>query len=279
MSNVIKATHYIPIDDKKVIQVAHAELISETEPSGSIAEQAEDMPDANIAAALVAKEQIIRDAESYAESIVAHATGEANRIRTEASGEVESWWRQRRADDEKAAEAAREQGYEAGYEQGLQQAEAQVRAHYEQLLDEAKSIIESAVAIKQQMIQESEPFLIELSCSIAEKIITRQLSIEPQWTIDLIKKVLLRRREQGTITLCVSAEHFQFVADARDELTLAIDSQAELQIIPDPTVRDQGCVIRSSFGSIDAKIDTQLHEIKKGLQQLAMRSEGASDGE
>lgn len=282
MSNVIKATHYIPLDDKKLIQVSHSDPISDKEAVSGVAEQSEDEAEAvpaEITAALAAKEQIIRDAESYAESVVAEASEEANRIRQEANDEVEKWWRQRRMDDETAAANAREAGHQAGYRQGLEEAEAQVRGQYEQLLGEAQAIIESAVSIKHQLIQESEPFLIELSCSIAEKIITRQLSIEPEWSIELIKKVLMRRREQGIITLCVSAEHFQFVLDAREELMLAIDSQAELQIIPDPTVHDHGCVIRSSFGSIDARIDTQLNEIKKGLQQVALRNEGAYDDE
>jgi flagellar assembly protein FliH len=282
LSNVIKATHYIPIDDKKLIQVAQSEPISESELHQANAEISENVAEPvheDIAAALAAKEQIIRDAEFYAESVVGQATEDAKRLRQEATDEIEGWWRQRRADDENAAANAREQGYQAGYQQGVNEAEAQVRQQYEQLLGEAQAIIESAVAIKHQLIQESEPFLIELSCSIAEKIITRQLSIEPEWSIELVKKVLMRRREQGIITLCVSAEHFQFVLDAREELMLSIDSQAELQIIPDPTVQDQGCVIRSSFGSIDARIDTQLNEIKKGLQQVAMRSEGAYDDE
>jgi flagellar assembly protein FliH len=53
---------------------------------------------------------------------------------------------------------------------------------------------------------------------------------------------------------------------------MAIDSQAELQILPDSTVKDNGCVIRSAFGSIDARIDTQLQEIKRELIQLAHQS-------
>ncbi|MFB9754761.1 FliH/SctL family protein, partial [Paenibacillus hodogayensis] len=221
------------------------------------------------------KEQIIQDAESYAESVVALANEDAARIRQEASDEINGWWDERRAEDARTADEAREAGRETGYRQGYEEATAEVHGQYEQLLAEARTIIESAVTLKHQLIQESEPFLIELSCSIAEKIVGRQLSLEPEWSVELIKKVLLRRREQGIITLCVSADHFQFVVDSREELMLAIDSQAELQIIPDPTVRDQGCVIRSSFGSIDARIDTQLNEIKKGLQQVAFRSEGA----
>jgi len=53
---------------------------------------------------------------------------------------------------------------------------------------------------------------------------------------------------------------------------MAIDSQAELQILPDSTVKDSGCVIRSAYGSIDARIDTQLSEIKRELISLSHRS-------
>jgi flagellar assembly protein FliH len=54
---------------------------------------------------------------------------------------------------------------------------------------------------------------------------------------------------------------------------LAIDSQAELQIVPDVSVKDPGCVIRSAFGSIDARIDTQLSEIKRELISIALQAE------
>lgn len=66
---------------------------------------------------------------------------------------------------------------------------------------------------------------------------------------------------------------------AREELSLAVDSQAELQILPDSTVKDQGCVIRSSFGSIDARIDTQLAEIKKELVRIALDTDEQRNGE
>lgn len=279
MSNVIKAAHYVPVDDKKLIQAAVPESAAEQAPAEEMSEAAEEAVPAEITAALAAKEEIIRDAETYAESVVNQANEDAKRIRQEARKEIEGWWSKRRTEDEQASAKAKEKGREDGFRQGFAEAEAQVRGQYEQLLGEARTIIESAVVFKQQFIQESEPFLIELSCSIAEKIVGRQLSVEPDWSVELIKKVLQRRREQGVITLCVSAEHFQFVVDAREELVLAIDSQAELQIIPDPTVKDKGCVIRSSFGSIDARIDTQLNEIKKGLQQVAMRGEGTDEYE
>ncbi len=126
--------------------------------------------------------------------------------------------------------------------------------------------------MREQIIQEAEPFLVELSCAIAEKIIGQQLTLAPEMAIELIRKSLSRRREQGVITLCVAPGQLAFVQAAREELHFAIDSQAELQILPDSTVKDNGCVIRSAYGSIDARIDTQLAEIKRELMHLAHHS-------
>lgn len=279
MSNVIKATHYIPLDGKKLIQVAAASPIFPGADGGAGEEPNAQAAAAELAAAIENRDRILRDAEAYAESVIAQASHEAERLRQAALSEIDDWWRTRRADDERLVAEAREQGREAGYREGFEQAEAEVRRQYEQMLQEARAIIESAVSNKQQLIQESEPFLIELSCAIAEKIVGRQLSIEPEWTLDLIRNVLRRRKEQGVITLCVSPGQFQFVQDAREELMLAVDSQAEIQIIPDPSVRDHGCVVRSSFGSIDARIDTQLDEIKNQLRQVALGSMGVASDE
>ncbi|MNZ50521.1 flagellar assembly protein H [compost metagenome] len=147
-----------------------------------------------------------------------------------------------------------------------------MQEQWEQRLGEASDVLKSAYNMREQIIQEAEPFLVELSCAIAEKIIGQQLTLAPELTVELIRKSLARRREQGVITLCVSPGQLAFVQAAREELNYAIDSQAELQILPDSTVKDNGCVIRSAFGSIDARIDTQLSEIKRELIQLAHQS-------
>ncbi|MNQ98469.1 flagellar assembly protein H [compost metagenome] len=193
-------------------------------------------------------------------------------IRQQTESDIATWWQSRRAEDEELVHQSKSAGFEEGYQQGIAQAEEALRKEYGDMLAEASAILEQSYQLKQQIIQEAEPFLIDLSTSIAEKIIVRQLSLEPGWVVELIQKVLARRREKGIITLCVAPSQFAYIQDAREELITSIDSQAELEIIPDSSVQDQGCVIRSSYGSIDARIDTQLKEIKSALQ-LALQSE------
>ncbi|MEK8130233.1 FliH/SctL family protein [Paenibacillus filicis] len=270
MSNVIKYFQYVPVDDTKIVEHPASPVLYEepTEEEGLTAEQQQELEELH-----QVKEQIIQDAQAFAEEQVRAAMDEASALRENAQQEIDAWWQERREHDQGAFSEAQQQGYQQGYQEGSTQAEAELRGRYDQMLQEASQILEQAYVLKHDIIQEAEPFLIEMSCSIAEKIVARQLTLEPEWVKDLIRKVLSRRREQGLIALCVAPSQFSYIQDAREELLLHIDSQAELQIIPDASVQDLGCVIRSSFGSIDARIDTQLNEIKQALQQLAGRDE------
>lgn len=218
------------------------------------------------------KEQIISDAMSAAEARIKEAAEECEKMHQDALEQIDVWWLQKRNEDEALRELHQKEGYSSGYEQGLQDAQTQVRNEWEHDLLEASNILKDAYRTREQIIQEAEPFIVELSCFIAEKILDKQLSLESELVLDIIKRTLSRRREQGEITLCVSPSSLSFVQAAREELNATIDSQAELVIIPDSSVKDHGCVIRSKFGSIDARIDTQLSEIKRELLIIAHQS-------
>lgn len=273
MSRLIKHSQYVPVDVLKRLEQArqHAGLSDPPEeeevPAGE-----QELEDARAEAEQVRK-QMLKDAQDFSEKQVSEASQEAERIVEQARGEAESWWQQRREQDEHLVEGIKAEAFRDGYREGLAKAEEEMKLKLAEMMEEAKAVLAEAYKAKQDIIQEAEPFLVELSCDIAEKIVDRQLTVEPEYAMRLIKKSLSRKKEQGIISLCVSPAQFPFVNAAREELTLSIDSQAELQILPDATVKDLGCVIRSSFGSVDARVDTQLAEIKKELLRVALDNE------
>ncbi|NGM81154.1 flagellar assembly protein FliH [Paenibacillus sp. 7124] len=279
MSRLIKHSQYVPVDVLKRLELArqHAGLAEEEAQPEESAEQHYEDPARE--AAEQARREMLRDAKEFAEGQVRNASLEAERIIERARSEAEDWWRSRREQDEHLTEAVKAEAFKQGYDEGLLQAEKVMKVRLDEMMAEAQAVLSEAYKARDLIIQEAEPFLVELSCDIAEKIVEKQLTVEPAFTIDLIKRNLARKREQGVISLCVSPKQFAFVNAAREELALAIDSQAELQILPDATVKDHGCVIRSSFGSVDARIDTQLQEIKKELIRVALDNEEHRNGE
>ena len=274
LSNLIKPSHYTTMDVLKELDVARRYAAPAEEA------QAEPAPPAaapavmhTLAEAERIKSEMLREAQEFAERQIREASEEAQRLLAEAEQQIDAWWKERRLQDEDLSETLKIEGFNQGYSEGAAKAELEMKELLEKATAEASELLQLAHRAKEDLIQEAEPFLVELSCSIAEKILDHQLTIEPEFTLELIRKNLARKREKGLISLCVAPEHFEFVYAAREELSLAIDSQAELQILPDATVKDRGCVIRSSFGSVDARIDTQLAEIKKELVRVALDDE------
>lgn len=274
LSNLIKVSQYVPVDILKQLNLGKTYLSPDEQKlddeSTAIAEVAVTVEDL---AAEETRRQMLSDAKDFAERQVREASEQSERLLAEAKEQIETWWQERRVQDEDLIEALKSEGFSQGYEEGKVQAEQTLQNKINVMMAEATAVLEEAHIEKGRIIQEAEPFLVELSCAIAEKIIDKQLDLEPEYTLELIKGNLSRKREQGLLTLCVSPSHFAFVQAAREELSLAIDSQAELQILPDPTVKDRGCVIRSSFGSVDARVDTQLSEIKKELLRISLQVE------
>ncbi|AOZ94219.1 FliH/SctL family protein [Paenibacillus crassostreae] len=278
MSNLIKHSQYRPVEVLKELDLSkrYNSLEEEVTIEENVEEEQEIIIQIDEEAERL-KNEMLQDAKEFAEQQIRESSIESERILAEATEQIDQWWVERRDQDEHLIEAIKSEGFEQGFSEGRIKAEEELQLKIEEMMVEAQTVLEEAYRVKSQIIQEAEPFLVELSTAIAEKVIDKQLSIESNYMIDLIKKNLLRKREQGVITLCVAPVHFEFIQAAREELVLAIDSQAELKIIPDATVLDGGCVIRSSFGSIDARIDTQLVEIKKELIRIALDHEDRRD--
>ncbi|ACT02088.1 FliH/SctL family protein [Paenibacillus sp. JDR-2] len=267
MSNLIKSSSVIALDQLKQLYWLNKHAAEQVAVTEEIIEEAG--PDEET---ISIRDQIISDAQNFAEERIREAGEQSEQLLAQAEADIDAWWLEKRLEDERHSEASRQAGFEQGYAEGQAHAEQALQQEWESRLEEANAVLKSAYEMREQIIQEAEPFLVELSVSISEKVIGRQLSEAPEMALELIRKALSRRREQGVIALCVAPGQLAFVQAAREELNLVIDSQAELQIIPDASVKDFGCVIRSAYGSIDARIDTQLSEIKRELVQLANQS-------
>lgn len=277
MSNLIKSSHVISLEDLKKVEIMQKLAVAPQNISRSDGvSEGNQKPDVETQSL---KDRILSDAEDTAQAIIAGAMEEAERIRTQARQDADSWWQARREEDDQYREEVARQGYEEGYLNGTQDASQALALEWDGRMQEAQTLVTQAYAAKESVIAEAESFAVELSCSIAEKIVGHVLTEAPELALKLYGQALSRRKEQGVIVLCVAPKQFAFVQAAKEELLACIDSQAELQIVPDASVTEGGCIVRSAFGSIDARVDTQLEAIKQQLLRIADHSaeEGARD--
>ncbi|GHH99975.1 FliH/SctL family protein [Neobacillus kokaensis] len=162
-------------------------------------------------------------------------------------------------------EEEKRRGYEEGYQLGIEDGRAYARQEYQFQLQKAAEILEQAYNEKAAIIQEAEPFVIELTMEIARKVLQQELNTNPDALIHIIKETLSSVYETDSISIGVAPEDFSLVQKQREQLLAMDNGQVEIKVFPDYSIREGGCIIRTSSGSVDARIDVQLSEIKKVL--------------
>lgn len=218
---------------------------------------------------------IISDAEETAQNMLRQAAEQAEEAKQRAQQEIEQWWEQKRAEADALFQQIKEQAANEGYIAGQAEGKSQAYEEETSAIAEAKRILEQAYLEKERILAEAEPFLVELSMEVAKKVIASELEQRPEQVLEMAKKVLRRSRVHGNIAICVNHQYFEQVQEQRAQLLALLDGQAELAIYPDYTVQDGGCVIRTQMGSVDARVDTQLEEIKRALLEIAQGSDKA----
>lgn len=273
MSKVIKFTGYSNRPETRVIarrwfvQNIEAQTDTELEESMDPNQQVEESP-------------LVIGAKELATKIIEEARVEAEELREAIAKEIEERRKEERERVERLKEElfqeARQHGFQQGYEDGLKAGRLDGQREFAALIEEAAGWILRAKEDWHKKMRESEPYLLELAVAIAEKIILREINRKDDTILSMVKETLRNSSELKEITVCVHPEHYNLIKAAEQELKQLVSSQANVIIVPDLSITNGGCVIRTTLGSLDARIDTQLEEIKMALLEAA---KGCADHE
>lgn len=269
-SKVFKASHLSLIDEVKVISQPNiSSKRTETHANVHSINGGEDSE-------LKLSGQLIQEADEKAQAIIDKAIQNAHSIEGAAAEKINQWWDNNHKKLETMSFEAKQQGFQQGFEQGKLEAMSEVHQEYSEKLKQIQHLLQQAFDQKELIIAEAEPFLLELSFEIASQILRQELNSYPEKFVELIKQNILRVKEKDVITVCVHPEDFDFVQSQRVHLLAVVNGETEIKIIPDHSVTTKGCIIRTAFGSVDARIDTQIEEIKKVILEARREPEGGT---
>jgi flagellar assembly protein FliH len=154
-------------------------------------------------------------------------------------------------------EQARREGFAAGVAAGRREAEDQIRPAMDGL---ATSLVELARA-RDEIREEATHDLVRLAVSIAARIIHREVSLDPDALIGLVKTAFLKlqSREIQRVRMHPSLESL-----VRKSLEQC-GSPKNLVLTPDSGLKPGELLLETSQGILDASVGTQLGEIERGL--------------
>ena len=151
-------------------------------------------------------------------------------------------------------EAAKQEGYKAGIDKAMAD------------IDELKSKFSEFYAYKDALFDKVSDCIMDISVEIAKKIIKKELEIDKEATISIIKSAVEEvNRTENKITLKVMPQEVEIVKDKLPEIFEDNAYEAKIMVVPDANIEEGGVIIETSNGLIDATVKTQLAIIEKAL--------------
>ena len=170
---------------------------------------------------------------------------------------------------ELAARIARERA------EGAAQAEQKMRQELEQKLAAARAPVAQAIQEfaeqRNQYFTKVEAEIVQLSLSIAAKILHREAQVDPMLVATLVRIAVERMREESGVTVRVSTGR----ADVWAQYFAGYPNMAQVEIVEDAQLGENDCILQTELGAANFGLEAQLKEVEQGFfDLLALRPAG-----
>lgn len=156
---------------------------------------------------------------------------------------------------------AYEKGFDEGQKAGCEIGEKMVEA----LLKQYSASLEELNNLRRNVLAISEREVIHLALEIARKIIKREVAIDEEIILTLVKVALKRVGDQTLITIRVNPKDYNVIQRYPSIRSGSEPLNDGIKLVEDSLISRGGCVIETESGLIDARIEEQLREIGKGF--------------
>ena len=198
-------------------------------------------------------EELLEDARNQAQAIIDDANAQAQEILNAAQLNADAMKNLARQDGEK-------EGYNEGTQRAaleLQDAQQQMRAEVERVQNEY---------MDRQLHMERE--IVEMCLPVFEHVFAAELSGRKDVIYHLLDHCIMKIERTGQMQIKVSDANAEYIKSKKDEIQGKVGAEVGLDIIADPLLNDDQCIIETDGGIFDCSIDTELDNLIREIKAL-----------
>lgn len=217
-------------------------------------------------------DKIIKDAQVTAFEEVKRQTDEASVKLQSAKDEADKLLEDAKKtadkiilDTENNKKAIEEKGFSEGFSQGREEGFKEGKEEVNRLIERLHLIVEKTMEKRQEILSETEQQIVDLVLLLSHKVVKaiseNQKSVVTANVIHALKKV----KGKGDVTIRVNLLDVQMTTEHIKDFLERVEGVKNITVVEDVSVDKGGCIVETDFGSIDARISSQLHELEQKI--------------
>jgi len=162
-------------------------------------------------------------------------------------------------DAKQVAEELGKRAFEEGFEKGMRAGEAEGREAYTSGLQQLEDLTQSLDSSIQRSLAESEDMMVAIVYETVCKMVGDALATK-EGVVAVVKEAMSKVRGKSSIIIRVNPFDLELIEESA---AFGVASEADWRA--DESIPMGGCVIESEYGTLDARIETQLNQLKRVL--------------
>jgi flagellar biosynthesis/type III secretory pathway protein FliH len=151
-------------------------------------------------------------------------------------------------------------------------AEAAQMARLDATISALEKSVEELSLLRGRMMEETEEQLVTLAATIAQRVIGREISLDPEILLTLAAEGIDALGDRDRVVV-----RFGFL-DRDDLLASMVDRlkrrAPRCEVLQDPSLGPGQCIVESEFGQVDESVDARLDNVVRALLPSAPRRFG-----
>jgi len=155
------------------------------------------------------------------------------------------------------------EAFEKGVQEGRRQAEKGLTNVFKALRDAVANVS----TLWDKIVRDSEDDLLKLTMMVAKKVIQQEMIQDRRILANLVTAAVNSTAERDEVVIRLNPEDYKVINDNKQIFLAAVSGEKQMVLKPDESILPGGCIVDTTVGAIDARVDAQLDEIYQRLRE------------
>src|SRR5437868_3200792 len=164
---------------------------------------------------------------------------------------------------------ATEEAVRQALEQARQEGEARAQSSFAEQIERNRQMVHDAVNAfareRDAYYQKVEGEIVQLALAIARKILHREAQIDPLMLAGIVRVALDKLESSTDVVVRVNPRN---LSEWREYFNRTLEARELPEVIEDPGIPPDRCILQTLLGTTELGIETQLKEVERGLMDL-----------
>ena len=168
----------------------------------------------------------------------------------------------------KIQEEAFKQGLNQGIAEGREEIFNEMRNVVDQKLDNFSQMVTAVLKTQEDLLDQQKKEIYTLVKNLSKWVILRELKDDGSYIERLLEKLLLEIQARNNLLILVNANNFQEMPEVLEHVESRLGKLKNVRVEIDSSVSEQGMVVESDNGIINASMDEQFKSLDKLFEDV-----------